>query len=464
MWDDHRKEFRFTLYEPDRAKTWSSSEIDLTAGSVLGYNDLTLDSSKIRNVVDVEYSAAITDGTAAAIFDNSVEAVRSKRTVSDATSITKYGRRYCKVGLASTSQIDTAAEAERLANGILADLKDPKANGAAEVLHRFEVDIEDMVRVRVDGQRFSLDQDFAVVGVRHRIDAGSRRTAITIRDGKPVGGVRRWHERWLVSKGHRPGKGKSPPPQPTGLALTPIPTGLQVTWDQPVGRGAWRYRDTEIHVGPPGFTPDASSLRARTFGKLSIIQDLIASSGPYGVKVIHRDDMRNISATSAQETETPRWMPKTPGMKAGLSSNITSGLLSGKNADFFVGAAALPVTTADHTSAYGGGIFTAPVDGFAMVAAGIVGKFAGSQTIRPVARHYRGATLIQEIEGKTGAAGTTTSGWLPGSGVAAAAPSAQIYCIAGDTVTLGYEASAVPTDIVADPATYFVVRMYDGPG
>lgn len=321
-WDDHRKEFRLTVYEPNRTATWSSSTgHDLTTRAVLGWEQLEVDGNLIRNAVDVEY-----DDTS----DLDEDGIPKRKTVSvsDATSISANGEQYCKVGVRSAPQLDTAAEATTLANNILADLKDAKAHGAAELFARFNVEIEDMVRVRAENQRFKVDTDFAVTGWRTTIEQGRRRTALQLRDGKPVGGWRRWLG-MIQIRGLRPGKSRSTPTTPTNPALEAIEGGLRVTWDNPEGlKRMRRYKDTEIHVDTAsGFTPSASTRKAKARGNTGIVKGL-APSTQHFVKLVHRDEMGRRSSASSQVSATPRWLPKVPGVKATLLADYLPG--SGK--------------------------------------------------------------------------------------------------------------------------------------
>lgn len=111
--------------------------------------------------------------------------------VSDATSITKYGRRFMEVSEGKTSNIDSTAEATTLANAILADLKDPVAEMEVELPFFPFVELHDLYRFTADGIHYDVDQDLAVVSYRHDMSGVDATTTLTCR-GKPSGGYTRW--------------------------------------------------------------------------------------------------------------------------------------------------------------------------------------------------------------------------------------------------------------------------------
>lgn len=354
-WDDFRKEHRFTLFEPDRTKVWSSSELDLTNGAILDWESLKLSRANIRNVVDVEYgNQASTDNTGAA--------VRAKVTATDATSISKVGRRYCKVGVTWPGPIDTNTEAQRMADGMLSDLKDPKAEGVAEVFHRLAVELGDMARARADAERFKTDTDFAVTSWRAHHAATKQRTTIGLRGAKPSGGFRRWFDGWIQQRGHRPGKGKGKPPTPSTPTLLAISEGLRVSWTYPVNKRAMKYLETEIHASTTtGFTPSSSTLQ-KTHRGLDCVLKGLDPTQTWFVKLVHKDAMQNASAASVQSSTRPRYFPKSSSVKAARASDINPG--TGKSYP------TLDAETNDVFGDFAAGVFTTRIAGLYVVAHG----------------------------------------------------------------------------------------------
>jgi hypothetical protein len=115
-WHDGTSAFRLTFYEPDR--TPASTDWTWGAGRYSTVSEFRLSRVDVRNAVSLWY----TDSTGA----------RVQYTVEDSASIGKYGRQWMEFDESSDSPIDTAAEAQDMADNALLDLKDPKATGAYE--------------------------------------------------------------------------------------------------------------------------------------------------------------------------------------------------------------------------------------------------------------------------------------------------------------------------------------------
>ena len=172
--------WRWTLFEPSRSKAVA----DHTFG-VADYFDvktITVDTVDIRNVVAVEY----TDSAGA----------RQTVTVSNAASITKYGRLYMKISEASDSLIRTAAAATALANAALSDVAEPDA--LVEIACRYfwpgEIGV-DLYTFTANNVHFSSNQTLAPVRFTHRIATGEVPITKILCRGKPSGGVLAWLKR-----------------------------------------------------------------------------------------------------------------------------------------------------------------------------------------------------------------------------------------------------------------------------
>jgi hypothetical protein len=471
--DDFRKAFRYTVYDVNRAKTWAAGDIDLTTQNALEWGDLELDEASVRNKVDIfsylTASSTHPDGNAENTGDTPVSYAS---TGSDATSITLYGERYCSVTPGTARNIKEVAAANLLRDGILSDLKDPKAQGVVRTLHRFGVDIEDMVRARADSQRFPADQDFALAAFKSSVNKDQRRTELTVRDSKPIAGHRRIHDKLLGSKGWNKQHDINTFPTPSTPTLAALAEGLKVSWTMPSGKGRRRYKSTEVHASTTtGFTPSSATLVTTEYGLSCIIKNLDPAVAWF-IKLIHRDEMRNVSAASAQATTTPRYLPKVPGVKATLAADQATPP-TGKNVDYFTVLKTFTTEANDHTNSYdnstgaGGGVFTAPIDGFYDVAAGLEFTYSATGTVFPWVRHYRGATVLSEMVGFSDAAAATCAGRLPpvDTTVATTAPrncATRVWMKAGDTLKLGYQSSAAGLLVKATSNTYFIVSYYSG--
>ncbi len=294
IWDDRRKLHRLTFYEPDRATGWTSGDLELTPDRVLATNRFETDFAYTRNAVEVEYGDS-------ASTDNTGTIERATVLVEDAASIAKWGRRYCRIGIATTDRLNNVTQATELANNVLSDLKDPLIEAEVDIRYNPTVELHDMARYYADNLRLDSDIDLAVVGYRHRRSADERRTTLTLRGAKPAGHVRRWFDDGIVAAGHIDGLQTRPPDQPTNLTVAGIATGLAVAWDHPANRGFRDVQRTEVHVSTSnGFTPSSSTLVAVADTNSIVIQDLDPEQGPYYVKVLLRDSANNVSAPSAQ--------------------------------------------------------------------------------------------------------------------------------------------------------------------
>lgn len=175
-WDDGTGAFRLTFSQPPRSKTTP----DFTFGPA-DYIDITtldLDVTNIRNVVQVSYKSVLTGA-------------RAVTTSTDATSVTKYGRRFFGIQEGDTSPIDTAAEAQAEGDAALADLKDPKANQEVEAPFFWPGDLGDLYRFTDNRVHYNSNQDLATVTMRHELSQGHHRTVFRTR-GSPAGAYNTW--------------------------------------------------------------------------------------------------------------------------------------------------------------------------------------------------------------------------------------------------------------------------------
>src|SRR5690606_14419731 len=97
--------------------------------------------------------------------------------------------------------IDTAEEAQALADAALADLAQPKAEQEIELHYWWPVELHDLYRFLPNGVHYDEAQDLAVVNWRHELAADRARTFIRTR-GRPAGAYRRWYREtrdWLAA-------------------------------------------------------------------------------------------------------------------------------------------------------------------------------------------------------------------------------------------------------------------------
>lgn len=297
-WDDHRKAFRLTLYEPDRAKTWKSGDPSFPPGTVLDYRDLDEDGESVRTRCEVEFGDALTTDPTSTISRSSVMEV-------DEDAEAEFGEHYCRIGLESTTQIRTAADALRLAKAVVADLGTPKIHAVVEVVFSPHIEIGDVVRFHADDVHFDADQDFAVMGYRHEIGPDGAKTTLTLRRGKPAGRVWRWFDLFDCI-GHTGGKGLSPPRAPSDITVADLIGGGRVGWRFPTNELNRAYLETLIHVGDsPDYEASPSTLHDIVRGRSGLPLDLDVDHVNW-VGLQHRDRMGNLTGLSPRFPVRPR--------------------------------------------------------------------------------------------------------------------------------------------------------------
>lgn len=168
--------FRLTLIEPDRAKTTPDATIG--PDEYLKINRLNISNADVRNVCDI-------------YFVNKISGLTDFATASDSGSLAEFGRRYMRITYGSTDQIDTATEAQTMADAAISDLAQPLADLEVEQFYFWPVQLGDLLKYSANATCFDSDQTFGVVGYTHTLSAGSHRTAIQVR-GKVAGAYRDW--------------------------------------------------------------------------------------------------------------------------------------------------------------------------------------------------------------------------------------------------------------------------------
>ncbi|MGI8765046.1 MAG: Hint domain-containing protein, partial [Gemmatimonadaceae bacterium] len=178
--------FRLTLVLPPRNKT----AVDATFGpdEYLDIPQAEINSANIRNVVKVT-------------FTNSATGLGDSVTVTDAVSISKYGRAFMQLAEDATSAIDTPEEATALANAALSDLSSPPFEQQMRTIYWWPAEPGDLYTYLANGTHYDVDQALASQTVAHELDQGHGYTTIGAR-AKPAGA----YTTWLVL-GDSPGSG-----------------------------------------------------------------------------------------------------------------------------------------------------------------------------------------------------------------------------------------------------------------
>ncbi|NVJ05218.1 hypothetical protein HUW63_08205 [Myxococcus sp. AM001] len=294
----------FTLQSPERLGSepvWEFAPDDYDA-----LKKATRNLRDIRNFVEVLY----TDKDDRDALGN---AKRKTVTATNPTSIAEHGRRYMQVAEASASNINTEAEAQRLADAAIADLSDSSLTLELEVPYFWPLEINDMVRVLPDGVTLGAAVELAVVNLDHTFAGGVARTKLQLR-GRPATSVLEWRARDAAPLTAHNAALKSiqvttklkGPDAPTELAPTATVNGFALAFKPAPTGPAWD--SYELHVSTsPGFTPGAATLKAAASATRFEVADLPPGVTHYAV-VRGRDAHGNVGSASAQVEISPRYL------------------------------------------------------------------------------------------------------------------------------------------------------------
>ena len=165
-----------TLYQPARTKT--VADFSLGPNEYVALPSLSINDDTIRNYVEVSYTDAITG-------------IVSTVAAFDPASITAFGRRYMRIAESASSNIDSSAEAQAMADAALADLAFPRAAQEVEATYFWPVELGDLVSFAPNGVHYDSTQLLAVASFRHHLEHGSGTTTLRT-SGKPAGAYAAW--------------------------------------------------------------------------------------------------------------------------------------------------------------------------------------------------------------------------------------------------------------------------------
>jgi len=205
-WDDTEERWRLTFADADRSKVAADYVLGSTrAHLVRDISGFSRSIDTVRNVVRVVYSVSTGTGQ------------RTHYDAIDQASVGAYGRRYCEIAEASTSQINTATEAQTLAEGALSDLSQvlSECSMTLEPWPWVELgDIIDTTALFSGGESIGRDIEqftawgakFSVLGYQHEGGPDGMVTKLSLRETRVTGAMRAWLEREV-----RPGVAPSAP-------------------------------------------------------------------------------------------------------------------------------------------------------------------------------------------------------------------------------------------------------------
>jgi hypothetical protein len=294
------------FFEPDRDKTAADYTFGPTGPvAYLESPEFRTSGEDLRNVWVGTYSD---------VNDLDAAGVPKRKTVvrSDATSIAAYGAARCEIAEASSSNINTQAEMERLLDAGLADCKDPKVVGPLPVPYFPWVELGDVIEVLANGASLNQDVLVAVEAYSHEIPLnGVPRTELHFRGTRPTSSMRNWARRQArpaMFSNTNPANENTGPTAPTGLSSQPTVNGFRLKWSPPTtGPRAESY---ELHVSTSsGFTPTSSTLKWVGAGTEATLADLSPGTTYYAV-VVPRTSLTggDRGTASSQVSVTARWV------------------------------------------------------------------------------------------------------------------------------------------------------------
>lgn len=325
IWDDYFQEYRPTIVEPLRSK--SSPDVTISPDVVISVPKLEHDLTEVRN----RATDRIFDAAATALADG--EAAYVEYVATDATSQLKYGLQACTITEGETSLVDVAAEAQKLVDGLVADCKEPLADGGVELRYNSHFDVEDMLRLSPDNQRWDTNLDLAVIAWRDEVSEAKSELVVDLHQ-KPVSRTpRSWRDPLVgVGAGRRK---RVVPSQISGVVAARINGAIDLKWDNPVGRLRRDIDRFEIHVGAaPGFAVSSATLHAFPRTNRYVVPQ--APGVVKYLKVVPRDKRGNVGPVSAEVNTSAKHrgtslygrahLNADPGGELGKSDNFITGL------------------------------------------------------------------------------------------------------------------------------------------
>lgn len=430
-WCEFTQSFALEHQEPDRSAT--VSQYTITDDRYDEMERVAIDVDMIRNAVSV----GVHSGTP----DSEDEDPRNYTTVSDEASMIAYGRRWCRVGEASSSYLDTDAEAAVLANALLSDLKDPVTEFTISMPFFRRCQVNDYYTVGANNIHLSAGVKAAVYGWTQTFDESGARTRLELR-AQPAAKVAGWLDYIVLPgvQGTLPRRGVSSPSTPT--VNIDVPGMARVSWVRPVNRLNRNYDVTMVHRSTSsGFTPSSANLVAVVKGDSCEVEQEPGTTQYY--KVIHKDKFSNITvASSASTAAVSRYhssvVPRASVYRTADLTSISSGSTQVVLNNDSTGDA-YDIGGNYNTST---GEFTAPFAGECHVDIALEGDFVSKTTGLASLQVRKNGTLFREfpfVNPVADSSGTATSSFFLEGSVdvpVAASDTVEIWANVSDTWTL----------------------------
>jgi hypothetical protein len=295
-WDDSRLYYRLKVWNPSAPSGFAGP---YTVEERYAPSRAARRKDDVRNVCAVEYGESDS-------VDNLGHQRKYVAGAVDRSSIDRFGRRSARVGVASTSLINTAAEATELAERVVADLKAEDGEieqplpydfyaQPGDVLYLYpEKDYGTPAFLSIDTASGQPVFEFGIKSRKIRLSRDERRQSLTLRDATTPAKKSR-HFDVIQNDGFVPSVGVRPPSTPGTPTLFALGSRLVlVSWAHPPDVLNRKWDEMEIHASTSGafFTASSSTLLGTVRGTSSTVRT--AATGTYHFRLIARDSLANV--------------------------------------------------------------------------------------------------------------------------------------------------------------------------
>lgn len=263
------------------------------------------------------------------------------------TSVAAYGYRPAAVFEASVGNIDTKAEAKKLADAVVSDLGAPTIDTRARLTACAPwFELHDVLSLSPDKKgRYTTELAAAVVSVEHTFDSAGGQTTLGLRKETPTRG-KTWVDRVTAGLG----KPMSPVKNLSDYALDTIGLGISSQAGQTIGvqmapksnldggRRRMRSDVTELHVSSVedfAISQDTLAVTSRNnaFDITKMPDGAPLSPGvPLYLRAVQRDIFGNLTLASAATSIISRFTDQAPAAKV---MRVESGIVSVSDSDIW---------------------------------------------------------------------------------------------------------------------------------
>ncbi len=182
QWDPVTEAFRLTFFDPGRDTV--VPDVLITRDEVIAVSGGEQSLANVRTRVKVTSADSSTLNTEGQPLPATYEAI-------DAVAEAAFDERLMEVVEEATRGIDTSAERQRMADGILADVSTLRRNGSTMTTGIPEIELYDYARFNGNGLHYTAQQLAGARGVEHIFTREATTSRIQA-EGQPSAGFKRW--------------------------------------------------------------------------------------------------------------------------------------------------------------------------------------------------------------------------------------------------------------------------------